>query len=955
MAGATNLSVTLNVDDVMDNLDKTAAKFEDFAKWAEESMNKVDKAASGMSETQKRAYEVMKKSTNSHIQAMQQLSKEYEELRSKQKTGIALTEQECAQLQVLTKQFKEHQGAIGRNATDLSKLARSYDGVGDKLTSVSGLTQIAVAGIGGMVAAVLPKVGEVVGEVIGSIARLGTQTQQTVAQFGAMANNLTSAAATYQAFNDVARNTNYDFDAVYNMGKQLLNMGYSAKNAADLIQQCADTAAGLGMDVSGAERLVSTISRIQAAGKLTSKQLIELQMAGINLDDVFAPIGMSGEEAMAKLTDGTMDSQKAIDALTQYMHQFDGKMNESKSNIIDMWGDVTGNLSTACGEIGQSITDAFSKSEIVQDLIDFTQSLLDLVRGEGCGAFSDLGTVAQSVLDLIGDALQIVWSTIKLGIIWVNDLYAAFKEMAIKVYNYLSWLLDPLAEIFSVVAKIIKAVGHEIKQGIDESFKQTFKPKVVVEDTGNYFRKPVNVSTSKGSGRSSGRSSGAGKSATTPKLTEEERAVEALIKKYADASKQAQARGKLAIQTAALNASMLMGETKQQEELNNKLAAFKLNHDAVLEGYKKELELAQKIGDVNIRRKTIDEINKQVDAQDALYAAQVKAANFENLQAKSKSIIDKAFTDPDSLDEKLKANKEKLANFMQEVNALEAGGAGFSTDSMNQQLTPESMSFLQKMLKMTPDEIAADFEAKKEQFGSFAEYIQDTMAQATAVEAENLTIGQQWADKQKAWLEDIGSSMGDAVTEWITGSKTIGQAMADMVKDLIKNAVSLLARWSATWLTLMAFGSTPQAAAKGANKAVLGIEGKATGGFISGPGTSTSDSIPTMLSNGEYVLNAAAVRRLGVPYLNSLNNGARGYADGGLVVPGYAASGGGVAMAQTVEKSVAGGNNTSVNLHVQAIDAESFMGSLYRGGLGEAIKQYFMDNNRNFASEAGTW
>ena len=47
MAGATNLSVTLNIDDVVDNLDKTAAKFEDFAKWAGESMGKVDKAASG--------------------------------------------------------------------------------------------------------------------------------------------------------------------------------------------------------------------------------------------------------------------------------------------------------------------------------------------------------------------------------------------------------------------------------------------------------------------------------------------------------------------------------------------------------------------------------------------------------------------------------------------------------------------------------------------------------------------------------------------------------------------------------------------------------------------------------------------------------------------------------------------------------------------------------------------
>lgn len=948
MAGATNLSVTLNIDDVVDNLDKTAAKFEDFAKWAGESMGKVDKAASGMSEMQKRAYEVMKKSTNSHIQAMQELSKEYEALRTKQKNGITLTQQECAQLQVLTKQFKEHQGAITRNATDLSKLARSYDGVGDKLTSVSGLTQIAIAGIGGMVAAVLPKVGEVVGEVIGGIARLGTQTQQTVAQFGAMANNMTSAAATYQAFNDVARNTNYDFDAVYNMGKQLLNMGFSAKNAAALIQQCADTAAGLGKDVSGAQQLVTTIARIQAAGKLTSRQLVELQMAGINLDDVFGPIGMSGEEAMQKITDGTMDSQQAMDALTQYMHKFDGSMNNSKQNITDAWGDVAGNLATACGEIGQSIADAFSQSEIVQDLIDFTQSLVDLVRGEGCGAFSDFGAVAQFILDLIADALQFTWSVIKLGIIWINELYSAFKEMCRKVYNYLSWLLDPLAEIFTIVGKIIKKIGQEIKGGIDESFKQTFKPKVIIEDTGNNFREPVNVSKSKGS-----KGGSAGKSAATPKLTEEERAVEALIKKYADASKQAQTRGKLALQTAALNASMLIGEAKAQAELNNKLEGFKQNHDAVIEGYQKELTLAEKIGNESTRAGVIAEIKAQIDAQDKLYAAQVEAANFSKnyneLQKQSKDLVTAAFGDPSRVDQKLKDYKEKLENFMQEVDAIEANQKdSLTSGNIGQSLSDESMSFLGKMLKMTPEELAADFEAKKEQFANFAAYIQDAMAQATAAESQNLSIGQQWADKQKEWQTELGNSMGNAVSEWLMGSKTIGQAMKDMVKDLISNAIKLLSQWTMMWGVFVAFRCSPKAAAENANKAVFGVSKFASGGFVSGPGTATSDSIPALLSNGEYVLNAAAVRRLGVARLNGLNNG-RGYADGGLVVSGYTA---GNCISPSGNSNA---NGRTVNLNIQTIDAESFMGALQRGGLGEAIKQYFFDNNRNFASEAGVW
>lgn len=57
--------------------------------------------------------------------------------------------------------------------------------------------------------------------------------------------------------------------------------------------------------------------------------------------------------------------------------------------------------------------------------------------------------------------------------------------------------------------------------------------------------------------------------------------------------------------------------------------------------------------------------------------------------------------------------------------------------------------------------------------------------------------------------------------------------------------------------------------------------GVATGGYITGPGTGTSDDIPAWLSNGEFVLKAAAVQRYGVEFLHQLN--AMRFAQGGLV------------------------------------------------------------------------
>lgn len=55
------------------------------------------------------------------------------------------------------------------------------------------------------------------------------------------------------------------------------------------------------------------------------------------------------------------------------------------------------------------------------------------------------------------------------------------------------------------------------------------------------------------------------------------------------------------------------------------------------------------------------------------------------------------------------------------------------------------------------------------------------------------------------------------------------------------------------------------------------------GGLIKGPGTSTSDDIPAMLSNGEYIVNADSVKKYGVKFLNKINGKAKKYADGGLV------------------------------------------------------------------------
>lgn len=101
-------------------------------------------------------------------------------------------------------------------------------------------------------------------------------------------------------------------------------------------------------------------------------------------------------------------------------------------------------------------------------------------------------------------------------------------------------------------------------------------------------------------------------------------------------------------------------------------------------------------------------------------------------------------------------------------------------------------------------------------------------------------------------------------------------------------------------------GATPNGPASTGSE--QSVEGHATGGYISGPGTGTSDSIPARLSNGEFVIRSAAVSRFGTDFLNAVNSMSLPmFASGGPVgTPARLAGGGAIGPQSTLNLSIDG-------------------------------------------------
>jgi hypothetical protein len=152
----------------------------------------------------------------------------------------------------------------------------------------------------------------------------------------------------------------------------------------------------------------------------------------------------------------------------------------------------------------------------------------------------------------------------------------------------------------------------------------------------------------------------------------------------------------------------------------------------------------------------------------------------------------------------------------------------------------------------------------------------------------------------------IGQGLNTFLTEGIKNVHNLGKAFDDAAKQIFNDLIQLALKIEEEKFLQWIFGGgLPGFSGGGPAGAGLGGGGgggggsiggggptlaAATGGYVRGPGTPTSDSIPAWLSDREYVVNADATGRPGVlPFLEAINRGGQPvatprFAAGGSVV-----------------------------------------------------------------------
>ena len=849
------------------------------------------------------------------------------------------------------------------------------------------------------------QLGSVFTGMAGGILNMGIASVQAAAQMRqyeiAFQTMLKSAEAGTQMLRDLqqfAAETPFDVPGVVSAGQQLMAFGFKAEEIIPMLTNLGDAASGLGLGTEGVSRIAYALGQMQTSGKLNAQDMMQLTSAGISAWDMLAQAaGKTVAEMKDLCSKGAIDSKAAVQTIVAGMNdQFGGMMAKTSDEVSGLLANIEETAGNTSAAVGKYLTEAFNIKGILKDVSDrlgeFQQkmqtateqgkSMGDVIKEcvpapviAAIGAFAAvLAVVSVAAVATLGAVLGLsagivaagaaIGAAIALIITYWDDLANAVKAavqgildtvviigtaVTEAILGVVRWILDTIGDMWADITGDHNNWFNDFADMLGDAMDavEDFARKAIEWFNKVFAAKQRATATESsaddghgGAGGSYGDDSSAEKPEKRPVIPKRPLIIPSRDTNVAGTG------GNGRNENLALKA--LQDENRINQErrkIENEYVRLKLKKEKDL--FEAQNAIAKKYGTdaqkYQIQLKEI-EFNKKQELQEEelAYTEQMLAAENALKEAQLRGASQKEL---DMLNEKLALLKKTHQYTIDNINQTAAAKANSAqTDYDNKEAEWQARHDTSSTVDKWSMDAERDFEAGKAKADKATTYEEKVRLMNEALQKydeEQQKI--HTISKIQQTSNQLAKDFSGAITDWITGAKSFGDAMKSVLQQLISQLIQ-----AALYATIVAACTGGGGGFAARWKGAFG-KAFASGGSVAGPGTGTSDSVPAMLSNGEYVLNAQAVDRLGVPFLNGLNTGRlRGFASGGLV-----GSGGAYNRPASVASSSSSTSN-SITLNVSALDASSFADFLARGGM-QVLKQATLDDNRNFNAAFDTF
>ena len=272
-----------------------------------------------------------------------------------------------------------------------------------------------------------------------AVAALGVKYNATMEQNEvAFANFLGSqqrAKVELQWLEKFAARSPFEFPELVAAERKLLAFGMSSAKARETLGSVGEAAAGLGLAGPDIQRMVMALGQIQAKGKLSTEELLQMAELGVPAFAILKKeLGLTGKQLEKQLRDGAISADKGIGVLLKGMDErFKGSMKDQSKTFLGQLSTLKDETMTILGDLTKPLFN-WAKDSLLPGL----NAAMPSIKAGAPAAFAaigDAGAEAFAVIkpvveDLIGIIGQLVELGIDLKPIWGGALYLAFMLLS---------------------------------------------------------------------------------------------------------------------------------------------------------------------------------------------------------------------------------------------------------------------------------------------------------------------------------------------------------------------------------------------------------------------------------------------------------------------------------------------------------------------------------------------
>jgi tape measure domain-containing protein len=277
----------------------------------------------------------------------------------------ALTNAERALTQLRDEQGRFIKGAAANNA-EMGRSQNAMKGLGQAALGLK--TIVGGALVAGLGAAAVASI------------KLGIDMEQTTMAFTSMMGSAEQAnkfLAELRAFADA---TPFEFNELTGAAKRMMAFGFTVEQIIPMLTAVGDASSALGLGGEGIDRVTRAIGQMQAKGKVSGEEMMQLAEAGIPAWKYLAEgIGKTTGETMKLSEKGLIPAGDAIKYLLAGMEKdFGGMMAKQAQTAGGLLSTLADKLKGFATDIGTSLIPALK--EAIENMSGFLDTLREGLR-----------------------------------------------------------------------------------------------------------------------------------------------------------------------------------------------------------------------------------------------------------------------------------------------------------------------------------------------------------------------------------------------------------------------------------------------------------------------------------------------------------------------------------------------------------------------------------------------